>query len=379
MRILDRHILRECGVASALATAAFVFVLVAGNVAQQVIGAVSAGKVDVWQALELVWLLFPTVLPYALPMGVLTGVLMTFGRMGADGEITAMKSAGLNLWRIALPVWIAVAILALFSGWLNLQAGPDSEDGFQRILVGAAGGNPAGLIVPGKLNRQFKGLLIRAEAKEGDVLKGFRLWQVDEKGGIRQALVADSARLALTYDAEGASVLRIRLSKARLSARDSHDDLDLRPGSFTSANEAVLDFPRDDSGHVAYVKRLRMMTAGELIAAMDKGWQLPPDAPAADKAREVMLLKVQLMFRVATAMSVFSLSMLAVPLAVTVGRSETNVNAAMALGVALGYYLMTSMASWVKVPSLHPEALVMLPNLIVIVMALWLMRRASQR
>lgn len=379
MRILDRHVLRECGIASALATGAFVFVLVAGNIAQQVIGAVSAGKVDAWQALELVWLLFPTVLPYALPMGVLTGVLMTFGRMGADGEVTAMKSAGLSLWRIALPVWVAVAALALFSAWLNLQAGPDSEDGFQRILVGAAGGNPAGLIIPGKLNRQFKGLLIRAESKEGDVLKGFRLWQLDDKGAIRQTMVAETARLALVVDANGGSVLRVRLSKARLSARGAQDELDLRPGSFTSADEAVLEFPRDDAGHVAYVKRLRMMTAGELIEAMDKGWQLPPDAPAADKAREVMRLKVQLMFRIATALSVFSLSMLAVPLAVTVGRAETNVNAAMALGVALGYYLLTSMASWVKAPSLHPEALVMLPNLIVIAVACWLMARASRR
>lgn len=378
MRILDRHILRECGVASALATAAFVFVLVAGNVAQQVIGAVSAGKVDVWQALELIWLLFPTVLPYALPMGVLTGVLMTFGRMGADGEVTAMKSAGLSLWRIALPVWFATGFLALVAAWLNLQAGPDSEDGFQRILVGAAGSNPAGVIVPGKLNRQFKGLLIRAEAKEGDVLKGFRLWQLDANGRIRQTMVAETARLAVAVDGNGVSVLRVNLSHARLSSRDANDDLDFRPASFTSANEAVLDFPREESGHAVYVKRLRMMTAGELIAAMDQGWQLPPDAPAADKAREVMQLKVQLMFRVATAMSVFSLSLLAVPLAVTVARSETNVNAAMALGMALTYYLMTSMASWIKVPSLHPEAWVMVPNLIVIGLASWLMRRAGR-
>lgn len=378
MRILDRHILRECGVASALATAAFVFVLVAGNVVQQVIGAVSAGKVDAWQALELIWLLFLTVMPYALPMGVLTGVLMTFGRMGADGEVTAMKSAGLSLWRIALPVWIAAGFLALVAAWLNLQAGPDSEDGFQRILVGAAGSNPAGVIVPGKLNRQFKGLLIRAEAKEGDVLKGFRLWQLDANGRIRQTMVAETARLAVAIDGNGISVLRVNLSHARLSSRDANDDLDLRPASFTSANEAVVDFPREESGHAVYVKRLRMMTAGELIAAMDQGWQLPPDAPAADKAREVMQLKVQLMFRVATAMSVFSLTLLAVPLAVTVARSETNVNAAMALGVALSYYLMTSMASWIKVPSLHPEVWVMVPNLIVIGLASWLMRRAGR-
>ena len=70
-------------------------------------------------------------------------------------------------------------------------------------------------------------------------------------------------------------------------------------------------------------------------------------------------------------------ALLAVPLAVSVGRAETNVNAALALGVALSYYLMTSMASWVKVPALHPELLVLLPNFVVMGFALWLMRRAG--
>ena len=113
MRLLDRHVLRECASASALATGAFVFVLLAGNVIKMVLGAVSSRQVTPWEACELILLLFPTVLPYALPMGILTGVLLTFGRMGADGEITAMKASGIGLWRIAAPVWAVAAVVAL--------------------------------------------------------------------------------------------------------------------------------------------------------------------------------------------------------------------------------------------------------------------------
>ena len=49
MRLLDRHILRECAIASALATGAFVFVLLAGNVIKMVLGAVSSRQVTPWR------------------------------------------------------------------------------------------------------------------------------------------------------------------------------------------------------------------------------------------------------------------------------------------------------------------------------------------
>jgi lipopolysaccharide export system permease protein len=86
----------------------------------------------------------------------------------------------------------------------------------------------------------------------------------------------------------------------------------------------------------------------------------------------------QLMAHLASAFSVFSLAFLAVPLAVRVGRSETFVNAAVALGVALTYYLLTSMAAYVQDPDFRPDLLIWLPNLIVVGLAWTLLRRASQ-
>ena len=380
MRLLDRHVLRECALACALATSAFVFVLLAGNVIQMVLGAVSSGRVSSWEACELIALLFPTVLPYALPMGILTGVLLTFGRMGADGEITAMKASGIGLWRIAAPVWIVAAVAALASLWLNLEAGPASEDGFQKVLLGSAQLTPAGLIQPGKLNRQFKGLLIRTEEKQGEVLKRFHLWQVDDRGQVLQAVRAKEARLSKSTDPEGRSVLRIEMTDAGMTSRPDELGARARPESFVSARQTILEVPLgqrpDEKG--TYVKRLRMMTGGELLAAMETGWNLPENPTDEQRATDRMRLAVQFMFRVATALSVATLAMLAVPLAIAVGRAETSVNAGLALGVALTYYLLTSMAMWVKIPSWYPEVWVLVPNLLVAVTACLLMRKAAK-
>ena len=76
MRLLDRHVLTETAVAGGAATGAFVFVMVAGNILTQVSSAIASGRVSGWEGLELVGLLFPGVLPYALPLGLLTGVLI---------------------------------------------------------------------------------------------------------------------------------------------------------------------------------------------------------------------------------------------------------------------------------------------------------------
>ncbi len=91
-----------------------------------------------------------------------------------------------------------------------------------------------------------------------------------------------------------------------------------------------------------------------------------------------MMVRTQFMSHLAGACSIFSLCLLAVPLAVRVGRSETFVNAAVALGVALSYYMLTSAAAWVKDPAYHPDLLIWLPNIIVILTALWLLKRAGR-
>ena len=111
---------------------------------------------------------------------------------------------------------------------------------------------------------------------------------------------------------------------------------------------------------------------------MDKGWQVPPNASESEIAQRKMMARTQLMSHLASAFSVFSLALLAVPLAVRVGRSETFVNASIALAVALSYYLMSSAAAWVKNPVYRPDLLIWLPNLIVVAIAVMLLRRVSR-
>ena len=380
MRILDRHVLTETAVAGGVASGAFIFVLAAGNILSQVANAIASGRVTAFEGLELVGLLLPGLIPYVLPMGMLTGVLMTFGRMGAQHELTAMKAGGLSLLRIAAPaLWLAAA-LALCAAWINLEVATRSNDEYRRVLMGSVKENPASLITPGEINRQFKGLIIQARERNGPVLRDLWIWRLDAEGRLFETIHTAEGRLTKVDKPDGSAVLRLVAISAQVDTRRPGDDGFKFPSVTKEAGQAPLEFPvsgvfKDGSG---YEKKLRWHTTSELLELMDKGWQVPPNATPAQLAESQMMPRTQLMAHFASAFSIFSLALLAVPLAVRVGRSETFVNAAIALTVARSYYVLSSAAGWVKNPVFRPDLLVWLPNIIVVTLAVALLRRASK-
>lgn len=380
MRILDRHVLTETAVAGGVASGAFIFVLAAGNILSQVANAIATGRVTAFEGLELVGLLLPGLIPYVLPMGMLTGVLMTFGRMGAQHELTAMKAGGLSLLRIAAPtLWLAAA-LALCAAWINLEVATRSNDEYRRVLMGSVKENPASLITPGEINRQFKGLIIQARERNGPVLRDLWIWRLDAEGRLFETIHTAEGRLTKVDKPDGSAVLRLVAISAQVDTRRPGDDGFKFPSVTKEAGQAPLEFPvsgvfKEGSG---YDRKLRWHTTSELLELMDKGWQVPPNATPAQLAECQMMPRTQLMSHLASAFSIFSLALLAVPLAVRVGRSETFVNAAIALAVALSYYVLSSAAGWVKNPAFRPDLLVWLPNILVVTVAVVLLRRASK-
>ncbi len=65
--------------------------------------------------LEVFPLFFPLALQFTVPLAVLTGVILTFSRMQADGEITSLAAAGIPIARIAAPVLSGAGLVALLA------------------------------------------------------------------------------------------------------------------------------------------------------------------------------------------------------------------------------------------------------------------------
>ena len=62
---------------------------------------------------ELIVYLLPTIFKFTIPMALLISVLLTFGRLSADREIMVIRTCGLNLFQLFLPVILISIILSV--------------------------------------------------------------------------------------------------------------------------------------------------------------------------------------------------------------------------------------------------------------------------
>src|SRR5437763_1929318 len=86
LNLLDRHLFKGVLFTCAAAVGLFVFVLVLGNAIKDLLTPVITGQLGWGMVVRLLVRLLPAVAPFALPIGMLTGILLTLGRLSADSE-----------------------------------------------------------------------------------------------------------------------------------------------------------------------------------------------------------------------------------------------------------------------------------------------------
>src|SRR5256885_7962217 len=84
-------------------------------------------------------LAFPALLPMTIPFGVLVGILIGLGRMSSDGEITAMRAAGIPSQKVIAPVMmfalLGTAAAGASSIWLTPAATRESYRIANKLLA----------------------------------------------------------------------------------------------------------------------------------------------------------------------------------------------------------------------------------------------------
>jgi lipopolysaccharide export system permease protein len=378
--LLDRHLFRSVLGTTLAAVCLFAFVLMAGNVIRDLLGPLLSGQLQLLAFGRLVLLVFPFIVPYALPLGMLTGVLLTLGRLSSDSEITAMRAAGLSIPRIAMPALLLAGLGALMALRINFETMPWAKVQYETEFAAAIRANPLSFIRPKTFIREFPGYVVYVGSMNGADVHDFWLWQLDADRRVVRFVRAQSGRV----DYDGATnEFIVTLNDARIEDHDRANPSDftqpLRINTFGQIDPFRLSLARY-VGAPAVHQKLQWMTYRELVAEKARVEALPV-APDAHRQHERDVLKVTLTIqdKINLALAVFSFALIGIPLGIKVSRRETSANLGIAVVLALSYYFLVVVVGWLdQHPEYHPEVLMWAPNVIFLAMGIWLLRRLGR-
>ncbi|MEM0967551.1 MAG: LptF/LptG family permease [Verrucomicrobiota bacterium] len=365
---LHRYVLFEVFVFVAGAVAVFLFVFLTGNAVRGAIAMLAEGQISLRLFFQILWMMIPYVGVYALPLGFLAGILLALGRLSSTREILAMKASGSSVWSIARPIFLMALIGCGFSAWFNNELGPKNKGAYRERLANSLEEDPLRFFKAGSFVRDFPGYVVFVQERDGEEMRGFEVWELGDEGRVSRYLHAESARIEFLREQ---STLLFTLRNGRFEDREPNPNYDQPPTISLIGN--IKEFP------------LRL----ELDSILRRGtdFSQKPSYLTFSQLREQIRedpensleYRVQIQQNLAMSISIFSLVIVAIPLGIRVGRKETLTNLGVALGLAMLYYFLVTVATWfMEVPAALPELLIWLPNVLFISLGIWLMNRANQ-
>lgn len=378
MNRLHIYLFKEVLVSSIMAVSLFVFILLAGNILRDIAGLVASGRLSLVVFAQLTALLIPYVVAYALPLGLLTGIMVAFGRLSSSQELVAMRSAGLSLYYLAAPVLALAGMGVILALSFNFYYTPVARTQYKEILAKVVQDNPVNFLQPRIFIKDFPGYVLYIGEREGNSLRDFWIWELNKDRKVERFVRAQEGTLDYQPE-EAALVLRLLNGTGELRKADDLEDLRDPEMPQVYFRELPIRLPLDSIlGRAAVRQKLSMLNINELFQTWNS-LRMNPER-SADIKYQQLRVQMQIQENFAMGLSVMSLCLVAIPLAIKVGRRETYANFAFALTLALTFYFMMVIVSWLESkPDWRPDLLVWLPNLIFQGAGLVLMARANRR
>ena len=143
-----------------------------------------------------------SVVPLALPLAILLASLMSFGNLGEKFELTAMKAAGVSLFRIMRPLTIAIGFVCVGAFLFSNYVLPRSQVKLWALIFSLKQRSPEMEIPVGEFYDGIDGYNIYVRHKNPSTGMLYDMMIYDFKEGFRNAtvMVADSGRIYFTND-----------------------------------------------------------------------------------------------------------------------------------------------------------------------------------
>lgn len=135
IRVLDKFILKELRAPFFFGIMAFSVIMVAGGLLFKLADLIIERGVSLGVAARLFLYYLPRLVAFTIPMSCLLSTLLGFGKLSANSELVALKSAGLSFQRIIRPVAMAAFFVSIGSFVVNETLVPLSERAAANVMM----------------------------------------------------------------------------------------------------------------------------------------------------------------------------------------------------------------------------------------------------
>jgi LPS export ABC transporter permease LptG/LPS export ABC transporter permease LptF len=199
MKIIDRYVIRQVLMPFGIGLMVFTFLLIIPALIQQAEIFVAKG-VSAPVVLRLMATLIPQALALTIPMSLLLGLLIGFGRLSADREFVAMQACGISLMRLLRPVGLTAVLSWAATSYVMIVALPSANQTFREITYNIVAALAEGEVKPRVFFDTFPDLqLYVRDVPPGGGWKGVFL-AVNRPGSAEEIYVAREGRVLLNRE-----------------------------------------------------------------------------------------------------------------------------------------------------------------------------------
>jgi LPS export ABC transporter permease LptG/LPS export ABC transporter permease LptF len=159
VRIIDRYVIREVLWPFTLGLLVFTFILIIPFLIEYAEQFISKG-VSPMVVLRIIGTLLPQALGLTIPMSLLLGLLVAFGRLSGDREFVALQACGVSLMRLLRPVGLLSVTAWAATSYVLIEAVPDANQSFREISFNIIAARAEGEVRPRVFFEEFPDLVL---------------------------------------------------------------------------------------------------------------------------------------------------------------------------------------------------------------------------
>src|SRR5688572_19641802 len=359
MSILSRAIFFEIAGSAVLGTVLFTFVLFLQNLGGgKLFEIMVRGSAPPATAAYLFVLILPAVMIFALPVGTLVGVLIGLGRMAGDGEITAMRAAGVPSRKVIPPVLVFSGIATLLCAASSVWLAPLAIRETYRVLNSIIAQQLTAEIRPRVFEEQFTNsntILYVGDVPStaNDVVRWRNVFIADltppdERPSAPGREPSDAPRI--TVAAEALVVRDLAQNRIQLSMSGGvwSYEVDKDP-----MHSRITEAPRQD----------QVLAARPRVEATAKAYSEIDTLPLLAEARRSVDADIQFQRRIALPPACLLLAVVGIPLGVSSRKSGKSAAFVLTVFLAFLYYMgLISLIGLAEQGKLAPWIAAWLPN-----------------